>query len=378
MSEIVPGFPRVSAAVQDGISRGLQTGIQIYVSVGGQPVIDGGYGMATRSIPMTPYTIMPWRSAGKPLTVVLLIRMLNQNMEPGREELNDEQLRTQVKAWLPEFADSEIGDTTLQQILTHTGGFPMAETGWPSVGWKESLERLRRATREAPTGTAAYHPQSSWFLLGEICRRLSGTEAGFSELMLAHVLEPLGMLDTSAGRSLEEYWVKREQMPTLYERVGASMEVSAYSEPPYATQESPGASLRGPVRDLGRFYEMMMRGGVTSNGERWICDELLRKCTLRHREAEYDRTFQHTVDFGLGWIVNSNRYGEQTVPYGFGRLSTEAAFGHGGSQCSMAFCDPERQIVVAWSANGFCGEGQHQRRNRNLNESIYSDIFGPE
>ncbi len=375
MSEIVPGFPRISAAVQDGMNRGFQTGIQIYVSVAGEPIIDGGYGMATNAIPMTPYTIMPWRSAGKPLTVILLLKLLNRQVPRGREELNSEQLETRVESWIPEFVGSETGDTTLRQILTHTGGFPMADTGWPGVGWNESLERLSRASRELPAGTAAYHPQSSWFLLGEICRRLSGSAAGFSELMMEEVLKPMRMMDTSAGRTKFDYEQFRERMPTLYERVGVKMEVSAYSEPPYATQESPGASLRGPVRDLGRFYEMMLRAGWNSDEEPWICPELIRKCVQRHREAEYDRTFQHTVDFGLGWIVNSNRYGIETVPYGFGRHSSETAFGHGGSQCSMAFCDPARQLVVAWSANGFCGEGQHQRRNRSINESIYSDIF---
>lgn len=80
------------------------------------------------------------------------------------------------------------------------------------------------------------------------------------------------------------------------------------------------------------------------------------------------------MDFGLGVLCNSNQYGAETVPYGFGQYCSEATYGHGGAQCSMGFCDPERKLVVAWSANGFCGEGQHQRRNRMINNAIYEDL----
>ena len=96
--------------------------------------------------------------------------------------------------------------------------------------------------------------------------------------------------------------------------------------------------------------------------------------TARHRIGEFDQTLQHTVDFGLGVICNSNKYGVETVPYGFGQYCSSSAFGHGGAQCSMGFCDPERRLVVVWSANGFCGEGLHQRRNRMINNAICVDL----
>ncbi|MCA9060369.1 MAG: serine hydrolase, partial [Planctomycetaceae bacterium] len=75
-----------------------------------------------------------------------------------------------------------------------------------------------------------------------------------------------------------------------------------------------------------------------------------------------------------GVIVDSNHHGRETVPYGFGRRCSDRTFGHGGAQCAIGFCDPARQLVVAWSANGFCGEGQHQRRNRAINDAIYADL----
>lgn len=375
MSELVSGYPRVSAVIQDGIQRGLHTGLQLYVSIDGQPMIDGGYGMATKSLPMTPLTIMPWRSAGKPLTVVLLLRLLVQRGYPGADSLSEVLLDSHVRDWLPEFGMSELGETTLRQILTHTGGFPLADTGWPHENWDETQRRLLGAVRELPAGTAAYHPQSSWFLLGEICRRLMDPSVTFSELIRQELLQPLGMVDAAASRTSAEISRNRDLFPVIYERQGASLEESPYTGNEWVMRESPGASLRGPVRELGKFYEMLLRHGQTADGRELLSSRVLEKCFSRQRAGEFDRTFQHIVDFGLGWIVNSNRYGMQTIPYGFGRYSSDESFGHGGSQCSIGFCDPVRKLVVVWSANGFCGEGQHQRRNRALNEAIYLDLY---
>lgn len=96
--------------------------------------------------------------------------------------------------------------------------------------------------------------------------------------------------------------------------------------------------------------------------------------TARHRVGEYDLTLGHAVDFGLGFIIDSNRYGAVTVPYGYGRFCSPRTFGHGGAQCSQGYCDPEAGLVVAHAFNGRPGEGQHQRRARALNEAIYQDL----
>ena len=64
------------------------------------------------------------------------------------------------------------------------------------------------------------------------------------------------------------------------------------------------------------------------------------------------------MDWGLGTIIDSNRYGVDTVPYGYGKHSSPTTFGHGGSQSSVGFADPERKLVVAVVFNGMPGEAQ--------------------
>ena len=119
---------------------------------------------------------------------------------------------------------------------------------------------------------------------------------------------------------------------------------------------------------------MLASGGTAQNDEQILSPKTIADMISRHRADQFDHTLQHTVDYGLGLIVNSNHHGAATVPYGFGKYSSAESFGHGGAQCSIGFYDPQHKLVVAWAANGFCGEGQHQRRNRAINEAIYEDI----
>ena len=96
--------------------------------------------------------------------------------------------------------------------------------------------------------------------------------------------------------------------------------------------------------------------------------------SIRFRFGMFDETFRHVMDWGLGFIVDSKRYGPETVPYGFGPHASSRTFGHGGAESSIGFADPEAGLVVAWVANGMPGEARHNRRNRAINAAIYEDL----
>lgn len=360
-------FPSVAAAIQEGISRGLHTGVQVYVSLNSRAVLDSAYGDAAAGVPMTSATLMPWRSAGKPLTALMILKQIeNQSF----------QLSARLSELLPETNHGDKQDVTIFDLLTHQSGFPATETGWPHAEWSTTIETIVSTARQLPIGTAAYHPQSSWFLLGEILRRTTSTAhlAAFNDFLTHELLEPLGLNSTSCGIQTHALAQNPGLIPTLYERDKGQLTISNYGTSPWLTETSPGGNLRGPIRELGVFLELLLRDGKLPDGTPFVSSSTIQQMTMRHRVNQFDQTLQHVIDFGLGVICNSNRHGLETVPYGFGRHASESAFGHGGSQCSMGFCDPHHGLVVVWSANGFCGEGQHQRRNRLINEAIYKDL----
>ena len=354
-------FPGVTGAIFDGIHRNLHTGVQVYVSLDGQPVLDAGFGMAAPDQHMTDSTIMLWRSAGKPVTAAAVCRLFQH----GTLDLD-----VPLSEFMPTFRGCRAGIVTLRQILTHATGLPVQDSGWPQQSWDQIIGRILAADALSPG--AAYQPQSTWFLLGEILQQLDHSQRPFQSILRDDVLHPLGMNDTECG--LENASQLSSRLPVWYSRERGKLVPNNYSDGPWLTQPSPGGNLRGPVRELGRFYEMLLNDGRTIHDEQFLTPEVVTEMTSRHRSGEFDHTFQHVVDFGLGLMLDSNTHGAETVPYGFGRHSSPQSFGHGGSQCAMGFCDPDRRLVVAWAANGICGEGHHQRRNSAINEAIYTDL----
>ena len=88
----------------------------------------------------------------------------------------------------------------------------------------------------------------------------------------------------------------------------------------------------------------------------------------------FDHTFQHVLDWGLGFIPNSARYGVDTVPYGYGHHASERAFGHSGFRSSVAFADPEYGLAVALVWNGTPDNDRHERRVRAALDAVYEDL----
>ncbi|HEY8022630.1 MAG TPA: serine hydrolase, partial [Thermoanaerobaculia bacterium] len=143
------------------------------------------------------------------------------------------------------------------------------------------------------------------------------------------------------------------------------------------TAVNPGGNGLGPMRDLGRFYAILL-GAFGARGEgpagRVLSPQAVEALTARHRAGMLDHTFQHVMDWGLGFILDSKRYGVETVPYGYGRLCSPRTFGHSGYRTSVGFGDPEHGLAVALAMNGTPAEAAHERRVRDVLGAIYEDL----
>ena len=363
--DLADRLPRTYSTIQEGIERQFHTGCQLFVSRHGEAIADCGIGESFPGQAMTSDTINLWLSAGKPLTAIAIL----QQWEQDRLQLDD-----RVARFIPEFAVGGKETITIRHLLTHTGGFRTVDTGWPDVTWDETVRRVSEANVEPAWivgETAGYHTASSWFILGEIISRLTGLP--YAQAIRQELFEPAGMLETWAAIDASKHAEYGHRMGHIFSREKGELLPLDWHTVERCNKPSPGANTRGPIRELGRFYEMLLNLGNAPNG-RILSPQTVDALTARHRVAAYDLTLAHIVDFGLGVIVNSNQYGLDTVPYGYGRYSSSRTFGHGGAQSSQGWCDPERGLVVAYYFNGRPGEGQHGRRLRQLNEAIYTDL----
>jgi CubicO group peptidase (beta-lactamase class C family) len=342
--------------------RGLHPGAQLYVSRGGETVIDFACGEGRAGVAMRTDSVVQWFSSGKPLTAILIAQL----HERGELELD-----AAVARYIPEFAAKGKAAVTLKQVLTHTGGFRSADLIPADAGWEETIRLICDAPLEAgwiPGERAGYSTTSGWFLLAEIIQRI--TKTAFDLYMKDELLDPLGMMDSWLRLPLAEYRAYGDRLALMHDTAAVKREPAFLQDASGMAQCRPGSSARGPIRELGRFYEMLLNGG-TFNGHRFLTPETIQRFTSRQRVGLFDETFQHKLDFGYGFIINSNRYGAKTVPYGYGMHSGDSAFGHSGAQSSCAFADPEHELVVAWVCNGTPGERPHQKRHREINDAIY-------
>jgi CubicO group peptidase (beta-lactamase class C family) len=356
-------LPRTANLIRRGIDARLHRVVVVYASLAGSVVADGAIGETAEGVPLSADAILPWLSAGKPLTAVAVL----QRLEQGRLALDD-----RVARHVPEFAANGKAQVTIRELLTHTAGILPVATGWPEQPWEAIIDRICRTRLRHgwSPGQAAYDPARSWFLLGEILRRIDGRPV--DHLVREELCEPLGMNDTWMSLTRDQQIAYGDRLATLY----LSAEGELRGPDPRAAVSAvpaPGSTLRGPARELGAFYEMLLQRG-TRNGVEVLTPSTVELMTQRHREGLFDGTFQHVVDFGLGVIVDSNRYGPDTVPYGFGRHSSPRAFGHGGSQSSIAFADPDQGLAAVLIANGCPGEAVHNERHRELATALYMDL----
>lgn len=348
--------------IETGLAEGLHLGAQLYVSMDGEVVGDLAIGESRAGVTMRSDTLSLWLSAGKPVTAVAIA----QQVEVGALSVDDA-----VAAHIPEFAPGGKEHITIRHLLTHTAGFRGADLLPEDLGWQEMIARICATATEPdwPIGEkAGYQLGSSWFILGEIVQRLSGR--AYPDYARKKIFEPLGMNDSWIGMPESRYDEYGERIGSIYLlRSGKLAPHGEWNSKADSLRCRPGGNARGPVRELGKFYESLLGFGAPV-----LKHETVAEFASRHRVGLFDHTFQHVIDFGLGFIVNSNRYGVETVPYGYGRYASADTFGHSGAQSSCAFADPEHRLVVAWSCNGLPGERLHQRRAREINSAIYEDL----
>ena len=358
-------LPRVMRLVREGMEAGRHVGFQGFVSLWARPVAEIAIGLARPGIAMQPDTVMLWLSACKPVTAVAVAQL----WERGRLDLDD-----RVAVHIPEFGRSGKDAVTIRHLLTHTAGFRGVAGLWSPLPWDSLIKRVCDARLEpgwVPGQKAGYHVASAWYVLGELVRRLDGRT--LDHYVREEIFLPLGMEDSWIGMPPDRYRRYGDRIGVLYETETGPPKPGAMDTEDRAALVRPGGNGRGPIRELGIFYEALLLRGSRA-GASILSPQAVEAFTARHRTGMFDETFKHIMDWGLGFMVASNQYGWETIPYGFGHHCSPRTFGHAGHQSSIGFADPECGLAAALVANGMPGERAHNDRFRAIITALYEDL----
>jgi len=364
-------IPQTLQWIEQGIDQGMHLGAQLCVFRGGQNNIDTVVGQQRPGIAMSRDTLLPWMSCTKAITAIAVARQI----EAGMLELDQP-----VADVLLDFGQNGKQVITLRHILTHTGGFRLARYRFPGDSWSTIIERICAADIErdwVPGEKAGYHVSSSWFILGELVRVVTGER--FGDHVKQHILEPLGMTDCYLSMPHDVYDSMGDRIGPMYDTRKDSTIQHDWTARPRLTACSPGSTGVGPMNQLIRLYRMLHSTGENDptgslDGVTILSPETVGMVTKPQRVGMYDHTFKATIDMGLGLIRDSKHHGQIQVPYGYGLHASPNTFGHSGSQSSVAFADSTHDFCVALCFNGAPGEMRHNDRVHQTLSLLYEDL----
>ena len=268
-----------------------------------------------------------------------------------------------VSELIPEFATNDKQNIRIEQLFTHTAGFPHAP--FRPTDWNDNALRNKRFSdwrlNWPPGSRFEYHATSSMWVIAEIIERLSGES--FADYVRTHVAEPLGLPDLYVGCPEDQHHRIAE-----ISHVGEPMTSDDYAnlgmpKPPVTevTEEAllrfndtdvrkvpvPGGGGIMSAAELALFYQGLI--GNTQSGETIWSKETIDNVTTVLTDDIKDLLTNTPVNRALGVVVSGD---DKRNLRGFGHANSAEAFGHGGAGGQIAWVDPATGISVGYCTNG--------------------------
>lgn len=272
--------------------------------------------------PVTPDTIFQFGSVTKVMTATLLMTLVDE----GRLDLE-----APVKSIVPNF---ELPDPAVAQkitvfnLLTHTSGLDMGidapqQGSWPRVDLGDGddcIDAYLAYMADKPTvfapGETRRYSNAGFVVAGRVAEKILGQS--WDDAVRERIFEPVGMSNTvtlpadaiqqlhvvghvpgdDGGLALSgRWWLGRSSGPA-------------------------GGGAAGTARDLARFSEVHLRGGVAGNGARILSPESTRAMQDVHFEAS---AAAGTEKQGLGWILDEHG-GAKVLRHSGGNFGGRASY----------------------------------------------------
>lgn len=257
------------------------------------------------------------------------------------------------------FASNGKEAVTVEQLLTHTAGFPAAP--FKSLDWLDPGRRYERFEQWRlswePGSRFEYHPTSSMWVLAEIIERRGGI--AFQQFIRERICVPLGLTDlyvglpddqndrvlpcSHAGDALTEDDYRQMGIPQPPVTEVTEEAILSFNDPAIRAVGVPGGGGITNAAELALYYQALLHGGLGGN-EVWSSRTLADARMVRTGEL-VDPVFGKLVSRGLGIVIA----GDETRNYrGFGHTNSPLAFGHNGAGGQLAWVDPATGISLVY------------------------------
>jgi beta-glucosidase-like glycosyl hydrolase/CubicO group peptidase (beta-lactamase class C family) len=307
-----PAFPGATAAVG-------KDGALVYLKPFGRLTYDAD------APPVHEDTIYDLASLTK---VVLTTTMAMILVDEGKLDINKP-----VSAFLPGFRGPGKDKVTVSHLLTHSSGLDWWAPLYKELQGKEAyLKRIQSMPLVFEPGSKSVYSDLGLILLGEILERVAGQD--LETFGRERIFGPLGMKDTL-------YRPGPDRLPRIAPTEndpwrGRILRGDVHDENAHALGGvAPHAGLFATARDLARFAQMLLNGGVFEH-RRIVSRETLERFTKRAGIPGASRAY--------GWDTPSENSSA-------GSLLSARSFGHTGFTGTSMWMDPERKLFVILLSN---------------------------
>lgn len=265
-------------------------------------------------------------------------------------------LTERVADVVPEFGSNGKEAVTVEQALTHTGGFPFAPLGFPKM-----VERERRVAAFAkwrlddpPGAKFQFHLTSVAWLIDEFVWRRTGR--ALPEYLREEVCAPLG-IGLALGLSPEE---QRATVAPMRCTDGDGSQVDPWgpwylNNPDIVAAGEPSHSAVGSAADVALHYQGLL-AALAGDGSIWS-PAAVAEATRPHvvAVAAGDALYgggTHPTGMGL-FVLVAGEHGTRNLP----SLASPAAFGNSGAAYQTGWADPATGVSFSFLSNGYPTSG---------------------
>jgi len=336
-------------------------GGQLVVRRKGKVVVNEAIGVArgvrpNESSPVfnaTSKTLFPVYSTGKPLAGVAIAILEDR----GLLDIN-----MPIADVFPEFAKNGKDHITILDVLTHRSGVLLPHLAGKFEIWQNKEEMRRQLANAIPAykrGTLAYQPGEFGWILSEVVSRIDGRE--LADFVEQEIITPLQLTDLQFGLSdnkydsmAHSYWQGKDKVMVAGFNVADNYE-SLSNDPEFFNSRNTSFTLIANAASLAAFYEFLINGGISHDGERIISEKILKEYTTRQLFG-WDKSVKTFLALGRGFMTGT------LTPSLYGWWNTKQCFGHAGVFSCLAFGDYETGVSVAIVTNGNKGLGDLLKR----------------
>ena len=253
------------------------------------------------------------------------------------------ELDAPIAEYWPEFAAAGKAAITIRDVLRHRSGLPRIGTELHEVAvmtrWELATSRIAAAR---PIRTPADEPAYEWlawgFILGEVAQRAANRP--LPQLLRDRILARLGAEATFLGLPDAERW---RSVPFRGTDLGSQLTAAVLNRAAVRRAVIPAGGVMTTARELADLLEELRQGGGRLGFAPGRIDEL----TAPSNDGRFDRFAGSRTWWSDGLQLGApgrTAFGASA----FGRRSSPRAFGHNGSNASIAWTDPDRELTFVY------------------------------